>query len=209
MRRVASTCSRCRCTTASSAGPVRSRPPAKAAARSGGTTSPCRVRSSIPTERPPTAAAAACIRVASCDWRAPASPTTTPRPWAAAAPGSHGCAQGAGLAINGNVRIDSSIISGNTCNGAPSDLGEDSNTGTSIPGANNLIGHSDIQVPPDTIFANDPRLGALANNGGATQTHAVLADSPALDAGNNASGFQSDQRGNGFPRVKGAAADIG
>ena len=55
----------------------------------------------------------------------------------------------------------------------------------------------------------DPLLGPLADNGGPTQTLAVLAGSPALDAGNNALSLNFDQRGAGFARVSGTAADIG
>ena len=59
------------------------------------------------------------------------------------------------------------------------------------------------------IFTNNPRLGPLTDNGGRTLTHLPLADSPAIDAGNNLPLFGNDQRGSGFPRVKGAATDIG
>lgn len=41
----------------------------------------------------------------------------------------------------------------------------------------------------------DPQLGALASNGGATQTHALLAGSPAIDAGNDGIAPHRDQRG--------------
>lgn len=41
----------------------------------------------------------------------------------------------------------------------------------------------------------DPLLGSLANNGGETETHALLATSPAIDAGNNATCPATDQRG--------------
>lgn len=41
----------------------------------------------------------------------------------------------------------------------------------------------------------DPLLGALADNGGATQTHALLPGSPAIDAANNANCPAADQRG--------------
>jgi hypothetical protein len=49
----------------------------------------------------------------------------------------------------------------------------------------------------------DPKLGALAFNGGPTQTFALLSGSPAIDAGSN--DFLSDtgpfdQRGPGFAR---------
>ncbi|HEX3897008.1 MAG TPA: IPTL-CTERM sorting domain-containing protein [Rudaea sp.] len=61
------------------------------------------------------------------------------------------------------------------------------------------------------VFAADPKLGPLADNGGPTQTRALLAGSPAIDAGNNdaATNFQYDQRGPGFPRIVGPTVDIG
>lgn len=45
----------------------------------------------------------------------------------------------------------------------------------------------------------NPLLGALADNGGPTFTHALLSGSPALDSGNNATCAATDQRGNARP----------
>jgi Ca2+-binding RTX toxin-like protein len=61
----------------------------------------------------------------------------------------------------------------------------------------------------------DPNLGPLANNGGPTQSHALLAGSPAIDRGVNPLGLIFDQRGFFFLRtIDGngdgiAVADIG
>src|SRR5207237_7662699 len=62
----------------------------------------------------------------------------------------------------------------------------------------------------------DPRVGPLQDNGGPTVTHALLADSPAIDAGNpnyNPNNFQPPliyaQRGCGVDRVKKRRRDIG
>jgi CSLREA domain-containing protein len=73
----------------------------------------------------------------------------------------------------------------------------------------------------------DPLLGALANNGGITQTHALMAGSPALNAGNNtflieatfgidyngdgdtSDTLTTDQRGTGFPRIEDGIVDLG
>lgn len=52
-------------------------------------------------------------------------------------------------------------------------------------------------------------LEPLADNRGFTMTHVLAAGSPAIDAGNNEAGLDTDQRGKGFPRVSGAQADIG
>jgi len=59
----------------------------------------------------------------------------------------------------------------------------------------------------DQINTN-PRLGPLADNGGPTPTHALLAGSPALDKGSNAgSGVTTDQRGLTRPTDLVAAAN--
>lgn len=60
-------------------------------------------------------------------------------------------------------------------------------------------------IDPVSITAN---LGELADNGGLTHTHALLAGSPAIDAGDCAgSVVTTDQRGESRPQ--GAACDIG
>jgi len=64
-----------------------------------------------------------------------------------------------------------------------------------------------------TPLSADPRLGALANNGGLTQTMALGSGSPAIDAGDpmclDVSGVPlgTDQRG--VPRPQGKACDLG
>ena len=70
-------------------------------------------------------------------------------------------------------------------------------------GSNNLIGVN-------------PLLGPLGNNGGPTQTMALLPGSPAIDAGSNAlavdandNPLTTDERGVGFPRILGHSVDIG
>jgi hypothetical protein len=68
----------------------------------------------------------------------------------------------------------------------------------------NLVGTSSASI--------DPRLGALANNGGSTQTRALLFGSPAINAGDNTlvpNDVTTDQRGSGFPRIIGSSVDIG
>jgi len=76
-------------------------------------------------------------------------------------------------------------------------------------------GHN-IQYPGTscgaTITSVDPQLGTLANNGGLTQTMALLSGSPAIDAGDNAICAAApvnnvDQRG--VARPFGAQCDIG
>ena len=55
----------------------------------------------------------------------------------------------------------------------------------------------------------NPKLALLADNGGPTKTMAPLPGSPVIDMGSNPDGLTTDQRGIGFARVVGAAADIG
>jgi len=68
--------------------------------------------------------------------------------------------------------------------------------GTNI---NNLV--EDYSWP--AALAGDPSLGALADNGGSTQTHALLEGSPAIDAGNLAACPGTDQRGITRPQGEG------
>jgi adhesin HecA-like repeat protein len=108
----------------------------------------------------------------------------------------------------GPLHIESSIVANNTCAGSPHRDISGSVGIASVEGANNLVTSSNLPLPPDTISV-DPRLAPLVNNGGRTRTHALFDDSPAIDMGNNAAGLAYDQRGPGFPRVKGPRADIG
>jgi CSLREA domain-containing protein len=61
------------------------------------------------------------------------------------------------------------------------------------------------QDPTVNFIVADAGVGSLANNGGLTRTHALLAGSPAIDRGLNCPG--DDQRG--VSRPKGGACDIG
>jgi hypothetical protein len=102
------------------------------------------------------------------------------------------------------LHLESSIVAGNTC---PAPGGSDIGAGD-VVGSRNLIGIADVPVPADTL-GSDARLGPLADNGGPTRTHRPLADSPAINAGNNLLGLRYDQRGAGFPRARMNQPDIG
>ncbi len=75
-----------------------------------------------------------------------------------------------------------------------------------VAGANNLIRSQNAFPPGDP---GDPLLGVLANNGGPTLTHALLAGSPAIDHGSNRQNLLTDQRGSPSIRMAGTATDIG
>lgn len=109
-------------------------------------------------------------------------------------------------AVNaGNVYVNSSVIARNRFG---ADAGNDIGFVTSLRGTNDLIERSTLPLPAGTLSVN-PLLAPLANNGGPTKTHALLNGSPAINRGNNIRHRQYDQRGPGFVRVKGTAADIG
>ena len=60
----------------------------------------------------------------------------------------------------------------------------------------------------------DPHLASLGDNGGPTETIALLPGSPAIDAGSNSVldaplSLTTDHRGPGFPRIVGPKVDIG
>ncbi|KAB2922938.1 MAG: IPTL-CTERM sorting domain-containing protein, partial [Candidatus Contendobacter sp.] len=59
------------------------------------------------------------------------------------------------------------------------------------------------------ILTTNPQLGAFADNGGPTQTLALLTGSPAINAGTNAGCPATDQRGFTRPQPSGGACDLG
>jgi hypothetical protein len=95
-------------------------------------------------------------------------------------------------------------------------------TVVSSSSADNLIGTGGSGGLKDGVNGNrvgvaDPGLGTLADNGGPTQTIALLPDSPAIDAGSNQYVTNPpltgppfyDQRGPGYPRIVHNTVDIG
>jgi hypothetical protein len=116
-----------------------------------------------------------------------------------------------GVAVRASpVTMTSTIVSNNLVHHSggidePGDIGGD--IPIDVGGAANLVMESAQRMPPDTIFA-DPLLAPLADNGGPTETHALGSGSPAIDVGEDG-GWDTDQRGPGFPRVQNARADIG
>lgn len=107
----------------------------------------------------------------------------------------------------GALNLRNSIVAGNTAGTNP-DI-----SGTINSGDYNLIGNTRGAIfsgnPANNKTNVDAKLDTLKPNGGPTDTIALLPGSPAINAGDPSitSGF--DQRGNGFPRVKGGRVDIG
>lgn len=108
--------------------------------------------------------------------------------------------------------LTSSIISGNTSLDDPEIGGRGGyySTDVTLVGSHNIVtsAGTNITLPDDTLFV-DAGLLPLADNGGANETHALAACSPAIDAGSNPENLDWDQRGAPFVRVYGSAADIG
>lgn len=123
---------------------------------------------------------------------------------------------GCDFIINSTVTtVNNSIVANNTVTGSNPDVGFAIIAGSFTSAGNNLIGIDDNGyfingVNGDKVGSTatplNPQLGTLQNNGGFTQTLALIQGSPAIDSGNNANlpvGTLYDQRGVGFPRIVG------
>jgi parallel beta-helix repeat protein len=112
----------------------------------------------------------------------------------------------------GGIRADGSttvltLANSIIANSTGTDIGRAANTTLTLSGQN-LVEDNSVTVG---VIHGDPLLGPLANNGGLTRTHALLAGSPAINAGDNSAlaGLTTDQRGSGFPRVINSTVDLG
>jgi hypothetical protein len=120
---------------------------------------------------------------------------------------------GGGIYNGGALNMQNTILAGNTDTGGAPDLyGSLTSSGYNLIG--NTAGSSGGFAATDLLNVN-PRLGPLQNNGGPTQTMALLSGSPALDAGDpnyltdTTNPLAYDQRGPGFNRVANGRIDIG
>ena len=120
--------------------------------------------------------------------------------------------------------VRNSIIAGNRNNATIADVRREGGGTSFNSGGYNLIGNvgnvTNFTSTGDQTGTNvavlNPQLAALANNGGPTFTHALLANSTAINAGNNSLALDAnnvalttDQRGAGFPRISSNTVDIG
>jgi CSLREA domain-containing protein len=113
------------------------------------------------------------------------------------------------MPVTATINLKNTIVAQNSA-----DMGAQS-TGTFVSQGYNLIGNNSgpnvaagfpagsPNVNNDYVGTNASPMNAmlvgLANNGGATQTNALLAGSPAIDHGSAAAGVSTDQRGLGRP----------
>jgi CSLREA domain-containing protein len=95
---------------------------------------------------------------------------------------------GAGVFNSGDTfNFQNTILAGNSVFrfGPPAKVIPSDCAGTINSNGNNLMQSVvGCMVNGSGVTVDDPKLGPLLNNGGPTQTHALLADSPAIDGGN-------------------------
>ncbi len=107
-------------------------------------------------------------------------------------------------------RVSDTIMAGNTGNAT---LYQDLRGSTLCEVSDSLIAgakYSQFDNEGGNILDVNPDLQPLADNGGPTRTHALLQSSPAVDAGTSGTFTpDTDQRGEGFPRVVGGGLDMG
>ncbi|MHB8156449.1 MAG: choice-of-anchor Q domain-containing protein, partial [Desulfocucumaceae bacterium] len=131
----------------------------------------------------------------------------------------------------GSLPLGNCIVAGNFLSDAGSTPNDIRNEGASntLSGTYSIIGPGGVSgtagnggitdgVNGNRVLGdlNELKIGSIASNGGYTQTHALLAGSPALNTGNDAlittANFGDpphDQRGVGYPRISGTHVDIG
>jgi hypothetical protein len=135
-------------------------------------------------------------------------------------------AMGGGVTVAGNVTLHNTIVAGNRLsNNADLDFKILSGGTINSSSSSNLIGYFPAFPVGPTGYENivgtssviDARLAPLGDYGGRTKTHALLDDSPAIDAGNDSIvavwDLDYDQRGfdrdEDFSYASGDGVDIG
>jgi hypothetical protein len=120
----------------------------------------------------------------------------------------------------GTVLLENSIVADNLKTDGSLPFPDDVSGALFGTSSYNLIGTAGTSGLTDGVSGNkvgvDPVLGTLTDNGGPVPTIALLAGSPAIDAGSNAlalgpdgNPLQTDARGLGFVRVFNGTVDIG
>ncbi len=114
------------------------------------------------------------------------------------------------------VTLNNTIVDLNTDGATNGDISVTGGGSVSPTSGFNLVGTVAAGILINGVDGNqvgvaNPELGPLAENGGPTQTIALLPGSPAIDAGSNAldAGQATDQRGPGLVRVYNGTVDIG
>ncbi|QBB69386.1 IPTL-CTERM sorting domain-containing protein [Pseudolysobacter antarcticus] len=122
------------------------------------------------------------------------------------------------LGVGGTSSLSNTVIVGNGDGSTTHDF--DTSFSTTVGGDHNWIGtfstvaHNDLDNGLLILGCATPGLAPLANNGGGTQTHALLPGSCLIDAGTITTPIPdtlivNDQRGSGFARFVNIPSDIG
>jgi len=110
----------------------------------------------------------------------------------------------------GTLNALDTIFAGNTATTSPDVSGVIASQGHNLIGIGaGASGYAATDLVGTLTTPINPNLGPLQNNGGPTQTMALLPGSPAINAGDNTGAPQYDQRGAGYPRIVGGTIDIG
>jgi hypothetical protein len=113
-------------------------------------------------------------------------------------------APGGGIVGNVDQMLDT-IVADNSA-GKCADL-----DGALASSSHNLFGNSACGsgYAGSDLLDIDPKLDSIRENGGPTETMALLPGSPAIDSGDNANAPPYDQRGPGYPRIVNGTIDRG
>jgi hypothetical protein len=115
---------------------------------------------------------------------------------------------GGGIDNSNALDLRNTLVALNTAATSPDLSGSVSSLGHNLIGdGTGGSGYDPTDLVGTSSNPIDPRLGPLQGNGGPTQTMALLAGSPAIDAGDNTDAPATDQRG--FARIVGGTIDIG
>jgi parallel beta-helix repeat protein len=110
--------------------------------------------------------------------------------------GNYGDYGGGGVANDGTLHARNTIIAGNTAPNGPDVYGDLDSQGHNLIGdGSGGGGFTSTDLVGTATNPIDPKLGPLQDNGGPTPTMALLAGSPALNAGDPAQLGVADQRG--------------
>ena len=112
-------------------------------------------------------------------------------------------------AFTGNGMIKDTIVSnprggGTDCNPNQVAAAELTSGGYNLVDDGSCFDLTSPAAQPTDLSGVNPKLGALAGNGGPTKTHALLAGSAAIDKGKDSLAASFDQRGTPFPRKEDA-----
>lgn len=120
---------------------------------------------------------------------------------------------GGGIVVNsGSLNLKNTLVADNEAAvGGPDCFGTITSQGFNLIGDGTNCSGPVNGVSNDQVGSSgspiDPLLGSLQDNGGGLPTQALLADSPAVNAGDNATCASTDERG--LSRPQGTSCDIG